>query len=120
MPAIAGGRYLKSQLTRKLEVLKRTASARHALDNRSVSPRNFRPIRLSRRPEPFDSDDYLYELKIDGFRALLHLEDGKGELVSRNGNMFRGFAELADWIAEHLKVEDAVLDGEIACIEHCR
>src|SRR5207253_7071688 len=78
---------------------------------------NLRPIRLSRRPEPFDSDEYLYELKIDGFRALAHIADGKGELISRNGNTFRGFAELATWIAEHLKVEDAVLDGEIACID---
>jgi ATP-dependent DNA ligase len=50
--------------------------------NRGVSPRNFRPIRLSRRPEPFDSDEYLYELKIDGFRALAHIADGKGELIS--------------------------------------
>src|SRR5262245_305498 len=74
------------------------------------------PIRLSRRSEPFDSDEYLYELKIDGFRALAHISDGSGELISRNGNVFRGFAELATWIAEHLKVEDAVLDGEIACI----
>src|SRR5690349_14341005 len=70
---------------------------------------NLRPIRLSRRPEPFDSDEYLYELKIDGFRALAHVEAGSGELVSRNGNVFRGFAELATWIAEHLKVEDVVL-----------
>ena len=74
-------------------------------------------MRLSRRPEPFDSDEYLYELKIDGFRALAHISHGKGELLSRNGNVFRGFAELATWIAGHLKVEDAVLDGEIACID---
>jgi ATP-dependent DNA ligase len=39
-----------------------------------VNPRSFRPIRLSRRPKPFDSDEFLYELKIDGFRALLHLQ----------------------------------------------
>ena len=78
---------------------------------------NLRRIRLSRRPEPFDSDEYLYELKIDGFRALAHIDDGKGELISRNGNAFRGFAGLAIWIAAHLKVEDAVLDGEIACID---
>jgi bifunctional non-homologous end joining protein LigD len=38
-------------------------------------------------------------------------------LISRNGNTFHGFAELATWIAERLKVEDAVLDGEIACID---
>jgi hypothetical protein len=28
-----------------------------------------------------------------------------------------GFAELAAWIAEHLRVESAVLDGEIACVD---
>ena len=76
-----------------------------------ISP-HLRPIRLSRRPEPFDSDEYLYELKIDGFRSLAHISEGKGELISRNANVFRGFADLAAWIAEHLKVEDAVLDGE--------
>ena len=80
-------------------------------------PRNLRPIRLSRRPEPFDSDQHIFELKINGFRALAHIETGKGELISRNGNVFRGFADLAASIAEHLRVESAVLDGEIACVD---
>src|SRR2546425_3920640 len=83
----------------------------------SVLPRNVRPMRLSRRAEPFDSDEFIYELKIDGFRALAQVQDGRGELISRNGNVFRGFAELATWIAEHLRVENAVLDGEIACLD---
>jgi hypothetical protein len=48
----------------------------------------FFPIRLSRRPEPFDSDEYLYELKIDGFRALAHISEGKGRV------------DLAEW--EHI------------------
>jgi bifunctional non-homologous end joining protein LigD len=82
-----------------------------------VAPRNLRPIRLSRRSEPFDSDEFLFELKIDGFRALAHIEAGKGELISRNGNVFRGFADLAIWIAEHLHVKSAVLNGEIACVD---
>jgi len=30
---------------------------------------------------------------------------------------FRGFADLATWIADHLHVESAVLDGEIACVD---
>jgi len=42
---------------------------------------NVRAMRLSRRPEPFDSDEYLYELKIDGFRALAHVSENKGELI---------------------------------------
>jgi bifunctional non-homologous end joining protein LigD len=65
----------------------------------------------------FDSDEFLFELKIDGFRALLHIESGRGQLISRNGNTFRGFADLATWIAERLRVESAVLDGEIACVD---
>jgi bifunctional non-homologous end joining protein LigD len=56
-------------------------------------------------------------LKIDGFRALSHIQNGKGELISRNGNVFHSFAELAIWIAAHLKVESAVLDGEICCLD---
>jgi bifunctional non-homologous end joining protein LigD len=82
-----------------------------------VFPQNLRPMRLSRRAEPFDSDQHIFELKIDGFRALAHIEGGNGELISRNGNTFRGFADLATWIAEHLRVESAVLDGEIACVD---
>jgi len=80
-------------------------------------PRHLRPMRLSRRTQPFDSDQHIFELKIDGFRALAHIQAGKGELISRNGNTFRGFAELATWIAEHLRVGSAVLDGEIACVD---
>jgi ATP-dependent DNA ligase len=70
--------------------------------------RNLRPIRLSRRAEPFDSDQHIFELKVDGFRALAHIEADHGELISRKGNVFRGFAELATWIVEHLRVERAV------------
>lgn len=78
-------------------------------------------MRLSRRSEPFDSDDYIVELKIDGFRSLAYIENGHCDLVSRNGNTFRQFKDLAQWMAEHLRVESAVLDGELACVdEHGR
>jgi hypothetical protein len=51
-------------------------------------------MRLSRRAEPFDSDQFIYELKIDGFRALAHIQAGEGELISRNGNTLGGLADL--------------------------
>jgi hypothetical protein len=41
-------------------------------------------MRLPRRPAPFDSDDFIFELKIDGFHALAHIASGNGELVFRN------------------------------------
>jgi bifunctional non-homologous end joining protein LigD len=80
-------------------------------------PRNLRPMRLSRSQQPFDSDQHVFELKIDGFRALAHFQRGQGQLVSRNGNTFRRFAELAQRIASNLKVESAVIDGQISCVD---
>ena len=41
----------------------------------SVPPRNLRPMRPSSRYEPFDSDQFIYKLKVDGFRALAHTID---------------------------------------------
>jgi len=76
----------------------------------------FEPIRLSRRVGPFDSSDFIYEIKHDGFRALASVQAGKCQLVSRNGNVFRGFKELAEFIRQRLKV-DAVLDGEIVVLD---
>ena len=67
---------------------------------------NLSPVRLSRRPKAFDSDDYLFELKIDGYRSLAYLEAGECRLVSRHGNVFHGFRDLAQWIGENLRVEE--------------
>src|SRR5262249_8053069 len=66
-----------------------TASRNGSSYNPCMLPRNLRPIRLSRRLEPFDSDQFVFELKIDGFRSLAYIENGQCELVSRNGNTFR-------------------------------
>jgi ATP-dependent DNA ligase len=74
-------------------------------------------MRLSHSPDPFDSDEFIYELKIDGFRALAYVENGQCDLVSRNGNTFRNFKDLAQWIGGNLRVENAVLAGEIACVD---
>src|SRR6266571_4774788 len=78
-------------------------------------PRNLRPMRLSRRSEPFDSADFISELKIDGFRALVHIGNGRGELISRNGNVFRGFASslFAQTPADQQRiVEPIIVNGQ--------
>ena len=31
-------------------------------------------MRLSRRPKPFNSDDFIFKLKIDGWRSLAFIE----------------------------------------------
>lgn len=80
-------------------------------------PRNLRPMRLSRRSKPFDSDDFLFELKHDGFRSLAFIESGGCQLVSRNGHSFTKFGDLCASIAESVRAKNAVLDGEIVCLD---
>src|SRR5439155_26980094 len=79
--------------------------------------RNLHPMRLSRRSAPFNSDDFIFELKIDGFRSLAFVENGQCDLLSRNENTFHNFKHFTQWIGENLRVANAVLDGEIACVD---
>jgi bifunctional non-homologous end joining protein LigD len=82
-------------------------------------PSYFQPMPLQKRRRlPFDHPDWLFELKYDGFRALLHIRSGRSQLISRNGNPFASFSDLANSIAGSLPlVHDAVLDGEIVCLD---
>lgn len=72
---------------------------------------------LFRRPDAFDHSDWVFEIKQDGFRGLAYVEDEHARLLSRRGNPYRSFTELSSWIGRHLQVENAVLDGEITCLD---
>jgi ATP dependent DNA ligase-like protein len=75
------------------------------------------PLVLKRRATAFDNPDYLYELKYDGFRALLEIDDSGARLVSRNRNRFRHLDTLATALAKRLRANDAILEGEIICAD---
>jgi ATP-dependent DNA ligase len=47
------------------------------------------PMRLLAIPEPFDHLEFVYEPKLDGFRALAYVTGHRCELVSRNGQRFK-------------------------------
>jgi len=66
--------------------------------------------------DPFDHPDWIFELKYDGFRALAYIEDRACRLVSRNGNVYRSFAALAQQLAGVVPGA-AILDGEIVCLD---
>jgi bifunctional non-homologous end joining protein LigD len=72
-------------------------------------------MRLRLVKEPFDDPDYIFELKHDGFRAVAYLYDGECKLISRNMRFMR-FDSLRNALAK-LPVLDAILDGEIVCLD---
>lgn len=71
---------------------------------------------LLNRKGPFDDPDWIFELKYDGFRALAVIENGRAELLSRNGHPFASFAALAQSISVSLPTT-AVIDGEICSLD---
>jgi bifunctional non-homologous end joining protein LigD len=74
----------------------------------------FQPMPLSRKPAPFDHPDWMFELKYDGFRSLAIVQNGRCQLISRNGHSFNSFADLRQSIASELPHEgQTVLDGEM-------
>jgi len=72
---------------------------------------------LVRVLEPFDRPDWVFELKHDGFRALAHVEGHRCRLVSRRGHGFRKWDLLCEEIAHSVRAHDAVLDGELVCLD---
>src|SRR3979490_1470990 len=57
-------------------------------------------------------EDWVYEIKADGYRAQLHLEDTNATVYSRTGlDWTHQFSAIAE-AAKHLKVRQVVLDGE--------
>src|SRR5438094_2699026 len=78
---------------------------------------HFQLMPLLKRAAPFDDPDWLFELKMDGFRALAVIEHGRTQLLSRNGNPFASFSALAESISDSLPNGRAVIDGEICSLD---
>ena len=68
-------------------------------------------------PAALYHQDFIYELKLNGFRALALIEDGQCRLVSRNGHEFGQWEALKGEIARSVQCRSAVIDCEIACFD---
>ncbi len=66
---------------------------------------------------PRNWDDYNYEVKWDGIRAIISVEEGEMIIRTRNQNdVTRQFPELSN-ISESFRCSNAILDGEIVCLD---
>jgi bifunctional non-homologous end joining protein LigD len=76
----------------------------------------FQLMPLLRRTAPFDHPQWIFELKYDGFRSLALIQNGRTELISRNGNSFHSFESLRTQLKSPYQGK-TVLDGEIVCLD---
>ena len=80
-------------------------------------PTTIHPMLAESIPEPFDDEDWLFEIKWDGYRAIAFIENGKVRLVSRNqNNLTPRYPELHS-MAKLVKAKNAILDGEVVALD---
>ena len=57
--------------------------------------------------------EWVYEPKLDGFRGVLYLQNGRASFSSKTSKPMPRFADLAHELAQALAAHEAILDGEI-------
>ncbi|MBC7817427.1 MAG: DNA ligase D [Planctomycetaceae bacterium] len=83
---------------------------------RSSFPTNIEPQLATLVEKLPVGDQWMHEIKFDGYRILAHWNDGQVVLRTRNQNDWTGrFSELAQSISK-LRVQQAVMDGEVVAL----
>lgn len=75
------------------------------------------PMLAHSRSEPFDSPDFVYEVKWDGIRAMIAIDEGQITIRSRNQqDITKQFPELHN-VEQSFRASSALFDGEIVCLD---
>src|SRR5258708_38062957 len=80
-------------------------------------PKIIEPMMASVIKDPFDSPDWIFETKMDGYRAIAVIDSaGKARLWSRNRLPLEPNFDGLDAI-DHLNPRSTILDGEIVALD---
>src|SRR5690242_7303397 len=77
-----------------------------------------RPVKpmMAKTGDPFDSDNHFFEVKWDGLRALMFLQNGRLELQNRNlRDVTRSYPEIQT-VARKISAKKAIIDGEVVVL----
>jgi len=84
---------------------------------RAALPKTLSPTLATLVDEPPQGEDWIHEVKYDGYRILARLQNGKVRLMSRNGKDWtERFAHVASAVKK-LKAKSAWLDGEVCAVD---
>jgi bifunctional non-homologous end joining protein LigD len=87
-----------------------------AIGVKAAMPTSVQPMLATSIEEPFDDEEWIYELKLDGYRIISFIKDGKVKLQSRGNQNYTTRYSLVVEALEELKI-NAVLDGEIVVLD---
>jgi bifunctional non-homologous end joining protein LigD len=105
----------KKAVKKKPEPIEEIAEENISISRKKIS-NYIKPMLASIGDAAFDSNDWLFELKLDGYRAIAELDNGHVKLYSRNGLSFIDKYPLVASALQKIK-HRVVLDGEIVLVE---
>jgi bifunctional non-homologous end joining protein LigD len=84
---------------------------------KTIAPGSFEPMLCHTADAPFSSNDWIYELKYDGFRMVAHGGAGAATLRYRSGqDPTARYPEITSAVRA-LPIRDLVLDGEVVMFD---
>lgn len=85
---------------------------------KTAFPAYLPPMMAESAKAPFDAPDWIFEIKLDGYRAMTVFDPaGKPHLWSRNGLPLEAkFPAIAQAVSK-LKMRSTILDGEIVAVD---
>ncbi len=105
---------------RTQEEIARELPAMHVQESKLADPmpRNLLPMLAEiGRGTPPSSEEWLFEIKWDGVRAICYIDNGSLRMFSRRGNAIdKQYPELSV-LPHHVRASTAILDGEIAALD---
>src|SRR5207237_10404684 len=82
-----------------------------------VDPRKVEAMHCETADAAFTRDDWLFELKLDGYRLIASKSKGEALLLTRNGNDYTSvFPEVARAV-KSLPFDECIIDGEVVCLD---
>jgi len=93
------------------------ASRRGSQQAPAIAHQDYRPQLASLVKTPPSGDQWLHEIKLDGYRVGCRIENGDVTLISRSGRDWTAtFPEIVE-AARGLKLADALMDGELVMLQ---
>jgi bifunctional non-homologous end joining protein LigD len=81
-------------------------------------PQFLEPMQASSTNKPFDSPDWIFETKMDGFRAIAVIDSaGKARILSRHRLPLEPKFPMVLEALSHLQLRSTILDGEVVALD---
>ncbi len=98
-------------------LLKVERKAATAINKPQPMPKQIKPMLAHLIDKPFDHKNWLFEIKLDGYRTIALVNTGNVKLISRNNKSFNTlFPDIVKTIKKYIK-KDVIFDGEVLVLD---